>query len=961
MTAAVILIEATPLRASDGAAQSVRLAGGGAFYPYYYGGQHWRAGVVGLPTFITSIDFAGDDFGNGGVPQAAELQWAPSTKADLSTYAGYFWIDAPITVRIGPENASGTLPDVRLTGKVLSALVDGGTLKIALSDPAADLKKPLLTERFGGTGGLDGPSDWSGRIKERVWGRVWNKAGAPIDKANNIYAFADPGKPIQAFDAVRDKGAAAAALTTLAWQGSLAATFAALQAASAPRGGGVVCPSLASVKWWTQPAGDLTADLRGEIGTGYVETTAEIVQRIVAAGPNTAFASGTIAAAVTARPAPVGWVAKDDSTTVAAMIEELLGNSSLLWILNATGQIEIRAWTWGSPAISATSQSVKRTATFRPTATRKIGWRRNERQMARGDLAAIVLAEDVMLADGRSGEALAAQIGDVQALADASAGLIEAAADDGFLDRKEKSSVLVPRDAALESFWAYLDGQAASAGSAVASARATAAAARTAWRTYRDALSPAWNNDALDTAVVRATLVGKINDYSYALDLLADALRQFAATTASWTGVAGAGKPADNATRNDDSANMLEAPLTLDTGVQVTPIAFREDTGASGAARDRWRIRLDSDLAFYYVQTKPITVSAGEKLWLRVWIWAGSGSSGTAQFGLLGFSSTDMYTGDNIAGPTHPASIGAGWYAKEIQVTIPAGVAQVRPYFQRYGGVDGGSFWFAEPIISRAQSGADITAFSQHSLIGAASGTFQADYANTLLPGQINQTFAFQRKVGTTDVSSSAIWSIAVTAGTTSAISSTGVLSFTAVADGGKVVVSSTYGGNTQNAVFAIYRPRGNPPSGGAGASSATASILGTATSGYGGGLSDALTVRASSSGQIDLVASVSFFPALSISDSVLIGAYGKFSWKAVGGTYADVASEQYCIIEAYKSGTGRDVITVDDLSSDGNLEVSMSRSGLTPGADYVFLFQWRSAGGPSLNPTSFSITAMQH
>ncbi|MGE9115712.1 hypothetical protein, partial [Escherichia coli] len=90
-----------------------------------------------------------------------------------------------------------------------------------------------------------------GKIKERVWGRVWNKAGAPIDKANNIYAFADPTRPILAFDTVRDKGAPAASLVTLAWQGTAAATFAALQAAVAPRGGGVVCPSIACVKWWT--------------------------------------------------------------------------------------------------------------------------------------------------------------------------------------------------------------------------------------------------------------------------------------------------------------------------------------------------------------------------------------------------------------------------------------------------------------------------------------------------------------------------------------------------------------------------------------------------------------------------------------------------------------------------------------------------------------------------------------
>lgn len=400
MTAKVILIEASPRRANDGVAETVRLAGGGGQFPYYYGGEHYRAGVVQLPTIVTSITFDGGDFGAGGVPQAAELQWAASRKADLAAIANYFWIDAPITVRIGDENSAGTLPAVVITGKVLSATVDGGVVKLQLSDPAADLKKPLLTSRFGGTGGADGPAEWDGRIKPRVWGRVWNLEGERIDPANNVYCFADPARPIQSFDALRDKGAPAAAINVLAWQGSLAATFAALQAAVAPQGGGLACPSIACVKWWTQPAGALTADLKGEVGAGYVETTAQIAAAIVAAGPDTPFAASTVAAAQAARPAPVGWVANDDSTSVASMIEELLGNSSLLWLLNASGQIVIREWTWGASAASAVSQAVKRTSVLAPVGTRKLGYKRNETRMARGDLAAIVLANGVAYMDG---------------------------------------------------------------------------------------------------------------------------------------------------------------------------------------------------------------------------------------------------------------------------------------------------------------------------------------------------------------------------------------------------------------------------------------------------------------------------------------------------------------------------------------------------------------------------------
>jgi hypothetical protein len=91
MVARVILIDVSPRNAATGAAVTLRLAGGGADAPYYYGGNHYRAGVTGLPGFQCSINFDGDDFGTGGVPQAAEIAWQPSTKADLAAMAGYFW------------------------------------------------------------------------------------------------------------------------------------------------------------------------------------------------------------------------------------------------------------------------------------------------------------------------------------------------------------------------------------------------------------------------------------------------------------------------------------------------------------------------------------------------------------------------------------------------------------------------------------------------------------------------------------------------------------------------------------------------------------------------------------------------------------------------------------------------------------------------------------------------------
>lgn len=405
MAATVILVEAQPRRASDGVAGTVRLAGGGAKFPYDYGGAHWWGGITSLPRSIGSLDFEGDQPGGGGVSQALALEWAPGTNDALDTLASLIWTDAPIAVRIGPENGDRALPPIVTGGKVLDASAESGVLRIALADDTADLKRPLLVDRFTGQGGIEGPIEWDGMLKPRAWGRCFNVVGRPIDTANNIWCFADPTRPWHAIDEVRDMGVATEQLGVLGWQGSAAATFAALQAAAAPAGGGIACPSIACVKWWTEPSGDLRADIRGESAGGYVESAPDIVARIVAARSALGFAPGTIAAAIAARPMPFGYFEDQETVSAADAISEILGDVSISWPV-VDGAIHLRPWDWTPPVIEAVSVDVRRTKLHKPVGTRRLGYRRNQAPMARGDLAAIVLSRDVVYEDGTPLDAL---------------------------------------------------------------------------------------------------------------------------------------------------------------------------------------------------------------------------------------------------------------------------------------------------------------------------------------------------------------------------------------------------------------------------------------------------------------------------------------------------------------------------------------------------------------------------
>lgn len=403
----VILLEVQPRDPDTGARVTLRLAGGGADFPYRYGGQNWEAGLAVIPSVAAMLDYKGTDLGVGAIPQALQLEWNTAVEAALNAKAALHWKDAPFTLWLFPENETGTLPPLPLqVGKVLAHKVTDSVLQLAMADPAADLQRPLAVGTFGGGGGLDGPAEWEGRRKRRVWGQAFNIEGEPIDPANNVYCFGDPASPWQSFDQVRDKGAAAAALSILGWQGSVAATFAALQVAAAPQGGGVAAPSIAMVKWWTRPAGILAADVKGETTGGYVETAASIAQAMVQSRAGPAFVAGTVAAANALRARPCGYVADDTQTTISAALDWLLGGVSLLWVLDAaTGQIRIEPWDFTASVGTFRSDHADRVDAYAPVQSRKIGYRRNHRVHSAGDLAAIVTYGDgTPIDDYRPGE-----------------------------------------------------------------------------------------------------------------------------------------------------------------------------------------------------------------------------------------------------------------------------------------------------------------------------------------------------------------------------------------------------------------------------------------------------------------------------------------------------------------------------------------------------------------------------
>jgi hypothetical protein len=382
------LLIATPRVAATGAAVTVRLAGGGVQGYTQFASTDWKAGLDAPAAITQSLGFSEDGFGAGASVQALQMEWG-GADSDAKSLAAYYWRDAGFSLYTGPDGAATGSMALVLSGKIADVLYSPARLTLQMADPAIDLAKPVLTATFAGTGGIEGDVEIKAQAKSRAWGSCFNVKLRSLLKASNIHVATDPSKPIQAFVQVYDRGNAASALTVVVWQGSIAATLAALIASVPAQGGASVAPSIACIKWWYATPGLLTCDIEGENVGGYVDRPADIAQRLVLIAGLTVDAP-LLTAARTARDSVAGWLVEDPSATIATEIQALLSGVSLWWALSASGEVEFGEWAWTAPVASFKSERAPRAASYRPIQKAVIGWKRNNTVMARGDIAGSV-------------------------------------------------------------------------------------------------------------------------------------------------------------------------------------------------------------------------------------------------------------------------------------------------------------------------------------------------------------------------------------------------------------------------------------------------------------------------------------------------------------------------------------------------------------------------------------------
>lgn len=381
-----VLIEASPWNPATGAVSPVALAGGGV-RPYLHRGRSdWLAGVVAEPKFSARIEFNENGFSGGALPEFGALEFAPSSAARLASISGLLWNGAAIEVFVGDdERLGGAVWSTLIKGTVEAQSVRGGSLVLKVRDASGSLDTPVAPNRFAGTGGIEGDAFAAGRMKRRAFGYLSNIEALPLKAASNVYELADPAFPLSQIFDVRDIGRAASSLVGVGWQGSVAATLAALEAQAAPKGGGVVAPSIACVKWWTQPVGPLTADVLGTLGSNGGTAPARLAEVVVSS--RSALTISNTTEAESWRLYATGVFVDNESETVAQVLDRLLKGVSLAWNANADGTIRLSSFSFANPVETLKAVDASRTQAFKPLTRRRLGFLRNHREHAESEIA----------------------------------------------------------------------------------------------------------------------------------------------------------------------------------------------------------------------------------------------------------------------------------------------------------------------------------------------------------------------------------------------------------------------------------------------------------------------------------------------------------------------------------------------------------------------------------------------
>lgn len=238
---------------------------------------------------------------------------------------------------------------------------------------------------------------------------------------------------------------------------------------------------------------------------------------------------------------------------------------------------------------------------------------------------------------------------------------------------------------------------------------------------------------------------------------------------------------------------------------------------------------------------------------------------------------------------------------------------------------------------------------------------FTANFQGTLDANQLPATIQFRRFRGSTDVSTSSTWSILSQTGVTgvTVTVSNGVVTIptgATIAPTGEIAVKSVRDGFELISKVFLARLDAAPPNTGGATGGTTVndstfnSVSGTTLT----AISDLMTVKTGSNGQIVFSAPLSIIAAAAPNEGTF-GAIGRWRYRTVGGSFIDAGSQAD---ETQPAEVFYDLELDRYFRSNGSISIGATVTGLSANTDYeVQLFAARDSSSPAKS-ISFGGTA---
>lgn len=240
---------------------------------------------------------------------------------------------------------------------------------------------------------------------------------------------------------------------------------------------------------------------------------------------------------------------------------------------------------------------------------------------------------------------------------------------------------------------------------------------------------------------------------------------------------------------------------------------------------------------------------------------------------------------------------------------------------------------------------------------GDTSLSFTANYAGVLDAGQLPKNLVFKRMQLTTDVTADATWAIdsqgGITGGTvTVADGIVTIPSGVTIPASTEILVSSDYDGVVIVSRIAVTRTNGAAPPGTSGGTTVSDSTFTSVSGNTLSAISDMMTVKTGTGGQLDFSAPLSIYAPAASPDGTF-GAVGQWRYRPVSGSFSDAGTQADEIFSAtveFESGVY--------FAGAGYIDISATVTGLSASTDYeVQLFAARDSAIPT-KTLSFGGTA---